>query len=62
MKLKYLILDIFKLLNLESRLFSLEIISSKSADFDGCIKLINKRKINITLFDIPEIKINKLKD
>ena len=56
----YLIKDIFKRFILAFRLFLLLLISSKSADLDGCIKLVNKREVNITFFDIPTIKIYKI--
>ncbi|KGG00918.1 hypothetical protein EU97_0888 [Prochlorococcus marinus str. MIT 9311] len=52
--------DLFKLLNFVSVLFSLLLIFSKSADFNGCRRLINKREIDITFFDIPAIKVNEL--
>ena len=54
------LLDAFRLLKFISILFSLLSTLSKSADFDGCIRLINMREINITLFDIPAIKVNDL--
>ena len=57
---EYLILDFFKLLNSVSKLFSLILLVFKSEDFDGCIKLINKREVNSTFFDIAAIKVNKL--
>ena len=56
---EYSKLDIFKLLNLIPVLFSILVIFSRSADFDGCVKLINKREVIIIFFDINEIKINK---
>ena len=39
----------------------LTIFLSDSAEFKGCIKLINKKDENITFFDIPKINANKLK-
>ena len=53
-------MDAFGLLKFISILFPVLSILSKSADFDGCIRLMNIREISITLFDIPAIKVNDL--
>ena len=36
-------------------------ISRTSEEFDGCIKLINKKEENINFFKIPEINLDKFK-
>ena len=57
---EYLELGILERLNLIIKLFSFLLNFPRSADFDGCVKLINKREVIITFLDISEIKINKI--
>ena len=51
-------LNFFIPLNLVPKLFSTLLSSFKSADFDSCIKLMKKREVINTFFDIPAIKVN----
>jgi len=39
------------------RLLKSLLIFDISADFDGCMKLTNKKEKNITFFEIPEINL-----
>ena len=53
----YSIKDIFNQIGLIEIKFSLLSSSLSSKDFDGCIKLINKKKEIITFFEISAINV-----
>ena len=51
-------LDIFEKVNFIFRLLIFLLIFKNSADFDGCRKLTNRKKENITFLVIPEFNLN----
>ncbi len=53
--------DIFEEYILETRLLLILLNLRRSADLEGCIKLINKKEKNITFFEIPEINLDNFK-
>ena len=52
-----LLFEILDQFNLVFRSFAILLIFWNSADFDCCIKLINKKEVNINFFEIPEINV-----
>ena len=48
-----------KRLNRVESLLNLPLIFWCSAEFNGCVKLINKKDVNIAFFEMPRINANK---